>query len=222
MIFNEDPSIEKIVYFIRHGQSEHNAIPVAQTPESPLSEKGLKQAESVAERFSAIPFNKVISSTLIRARQTAQKISDASGVSVEFSDLFVERILPASLSGKPYSDPAAHSLWKDWEKSLVSADFRVEDGENYHDIILRSDKALEYILQRPERTMTVVSHSYFIRTLVSRMIAGDELTPSLFLNLQRSASIENTGVSVAVYKRGRDKTSYWTLMVHNNYSHLAV
>ena len=44
-------------------------------------------------------------------------------------------------------------ILKDWEKSLVSADFRVEDGENYQDIILRSDKALEYILQRPERTL---------------------------------------------------------------------
>ena len=113
----------------------------------------MKQAESIAERFSGISLDIVISSTLTRARQTAQKISDASGVSVEFSDLFVERILPASLSGKPYSDPAADMIWKDWEKSLVSADFRVEDSENYQDIILRSDKALEYILQRPERTL---------------------------------------------------------------------
>ncbi len=221
MIIKDDPSVDKIVYLIRHGLSEANIVPVAQTPESPLSEKGLKQAESIAERFSNISFNKVISSTLPRAGQTAQKISDSSGVSIEFSDLFVERILPSSLHGKPYSDPAAGRIWKDWEKSLVSMDIKVEDGENYQDIILRSENALEYLLQQSEKTLVVVSHSFFIRTLISRILSGDELTPALFGNLQRSASIENTGVSVIVYKRGRDKTSYWKLLVHNDHSHLS-
>jgi len=124
------------------------------------------------------------------------------------------------LHGKPYSDPAAGMIWKDWEKSLVSTESRVEDGENYQDIILRSDNALEYLFQRPEKTLVVVSHSYFIRTLIVRILSGDELSPALFGNLQRSASIENTGVSVIIYKQGRDKTSYWKLLVHNDYSHL--
>jgi len=220
MTINENPSIEKMVYLVRHGQSKDNALPVSQTPESPLSETGLKQAGSVAARFSKIPFDKVISSPLPRARQTAEKISEASGWSVEFSDLFVERIIPSSLPGKPYSDPEARRTWKNWEKSLVSTGLRVEDGENYQDIISRAEKALDYLLQHPEKTLAVVSHSYFIRTLVSIVMSGGELTPSLFMKLQRATSIDNTGVTVLVYKKGRDGSSYWKLLVHNDHSHL--
>ena len=33
-------TIEKTIYFIRHGQSEDNAAPVFQAPDSPLSELG--------------------------------------------------------------------------------------------------------------------------------------------------------------------------------------
>jgi broad specificity phosphatase PhoE len=222
MINKDDSSIEKIVYLIRHGQSKDNALPVSQTPESPLSERGLKQAEAIAARFSVLPFDKVISSPLPRAKQTAEKISEASGRSLEFSDLFVERIIPASLPGKPYSDPVARRTWEDWERSLVSTGFRVEEGENYQDIITRCDKAFEYLLQHPEKTLAVVSHSYFIRTLVSRVMGGDKLTPSLFQNLQRATFIDNTGVTVLVLKTGRDGKPYWKLLVHNDYSHLSV
>jgi hypothetical protein len=39
--------IEKVVYLVRHGESEHNVLPVYQSPEAPLSEKGRQQAKKL-------------------------------------------------------------------------------------------------------------------------------------------------------------------------------
>jgi Fructose-2,6-bisphosphatase len=46
--------IEKTVYLIRHGQSEDNVREVFQSPESPLTKKGEKQAKNIAKRISKL------------------------------------------------------------------------------------------------------------------------------------------------------------------------
>ena len=40
----------KVVYFVRHGQSEDNVAPVFQSPDSPLSAVGRNQAARIAAR----------------------------------------------------------------------------------------------------------------------------------------------------------------------------
>lgn len=60
------------IYAIRHGQSETNAINHfggwIQVPLTPL---GFQQAELAGKRIANIPFDRVYSSDLLRARQTA-------------------------------------------------------------------------------------------------------------------------------------------------------
>lgn len=46
------PEIKKVVYFVRHGQSEHNVAPVFQSTESPLNATGVRQANNIAKRVS--------------------------------------------------------------------------------------------------------------------------------------------------------------------------
>src|SRR3989338_8930696 len=71
--------IEKIVYFVRHGQSADNVAPVFQSPDSPLNEKGQQQAESIAQRVSKLSFDALIASPFERAKQTAEAIAKATG-----------------------------------------------------------------------------------------------------------------------------------------------
>ena len=89
-----EKKIEKIIYFVRHGQSEDNAAPVFQSPNSPLSEKGEKQAKLIAERISKISFEALIVSPFERTKQTAEVISRETGAKAEYSDLFVENLKP--------------------------------------------------------------------------------------------------------------------------------
>ena len=152
---------EKIVYFVRHGQSLDNASTVFQSPDSPLTEKGREQAQKIADRVARISFDALIVSPFKRARETADVITKVTGKEAQYSDLFRERTKPTSVNGKSYDDEEASTLWKEWNKSLYTPGMRVADGENFDDIVLRADKALSFLKDRAEESIVVVTHGFF-------------------------------------------------------------
>lgn len=180
-----DYKVQKVVYFVRHGESEDNAVPVFQSPNSLLNEKGKKQAENIAQRVSKLSFDALIASPLERARQTAEVIAKATGKQPEYSELFVERIKPVYISGKPHADEKANMLWREWEKSLYTSGMRAEDGENFDDLIARVDKALSFLQKRKKQSLVVVTHGYFLRTIVARVLLGGLLSGDAFRNIQK-------------------------------------
>ncbi len=215
-----DSKIEKIVYFVRHGQSEDNVAPIFQSPDSPLSAKGIEQAERIAERVSKLPFEALIASPYNRAKQTAEVIARETGKGLEYSELFVERIKPSYVNGKSYTDERASTLWQEWEKSLFKTGTRAEDGENFDDLITRADKALAYLSTRPEQSLIVVTHGYFLLTLVARVVLGDLLLSETYKCFQKIASMENTGLTVLRYHSGLETKPAWRLWIYNDHAHL--
>lgn len=215
-----DREIKKVVYFIRHGQSEHNVAPVFQSPDSPLSEFGRKQAQSIAERVSKLSFEAFIASPFARAKETADIISETTGKEYELSDLFVERMKPSVVNGKPYEDKEASGIWKEWEKSLYIEGMRVADGENFDDLVARADKALKYLQDRPEKSLVVVTHGFFLRTLIARILIGGSLSGEAHFRFQKSASMENTGITVIRYQSNFEQPDSWRLWIYNDHSHL--
>ena len=212
---------EKIIYLVRHGQSADNVAPVFQSPDSPLNEKGKKQAESIAQRVSKLSFDALIASPFERAKQTAEIITKATSKEAEYSKLFVERVKPTYINGKPYTDEKASTLWKEWEKSLYTPGLRAEDGENFDDLIARADKALAFLTNRAEQSLVVVTHGYFLRTIVARVLLGDLLSGEAFRNIQRTAAMENTGITVLQYRSGFEEKPAWRLWIYNDHAHLA-
>jgi probable phosphoglycerate mutase len=211
---------EKVVYFVRHGQSADNAAPVFQSPNSPLTEKGRGQAQKIAERVTKLSFNALISSSFRRAEETAEIIAKMTGKNVQYSDLFIERAKPTSVNGKPHTDEVANALWKKWNESLYVPGMRAEDGENFDDITARADKALAFLKDRPERSIVVVTHGYFLRTVLARVLVGESLTGEIFKKFQRGAMMENTGLTVLEYQTGSEEESRWRLWVYNDHAHL--
>lgn len=209
----------KVVYFVRHGQSEGNIAPVFQTLDSPLSPQGKEQAKLIAERVSKLSFETLIASPLPRTKETAEAVSSVTGKEVEYSELFVERVKPTNLGGKSYDDPEADKLWQEWEESLYTSGLRVEDGENFDDLIARADKALKFLNERPEETIVVVTHGFFLRTIVARVLLGDTLMPESFRKLQSSIEMENTGLTVLKYGERYGGTS-WMVWIYNDHAHL--
>ncbi len=210
----------KTVYFVRHGQSEANVAPIFQGPDSPLNQMGIRQAEAVAARAVKIPFDALISSPYARAKQTAEIIAAATGKTPEYSDLFVERIKPKSIDGMPYTDDTASKTWRAWEGSLHTPALRIEDGENYDDLVLRADNALDFLSTRTEDRALVVTHGYFLRSIIARVLLRDALTPQSFKNIQRSANMQNTGITVLRHEGGFESPSTWKLWIFNDHSHL--
>ncbi|HUB94158.1 MAG TPA: histidine phosphatase family protein [Verrucomicrobiae bacterium] len=109
--------LQKVVYLVRHGQSEGNTSPVFQSFKSPLSTKGKEQANRVASRFEHLDFEVLISSPQVRAQQTAAAIATKASKPIERSDLFVEWMKPKSIDGKPVDDIQANTTWRAWQKA---------------------------------------------------------------------------------------------------------
>lgn len=213
------PKIEKIVYFVRHGQSVGNVTKAFQAPDSPLNEKGMEQAQRIAERIAKLSFDALIVSPFPRTRQTAEAITRATQKNPEYCDLFVERLKPTSINGKPYTDEEASKKWDEWHSSLYDENLRVEDGENFTDLVNRADNALDFLAQRSESNIVVVTHGYFLRTIIARVLLGESLTGNSFKHFQKHTEHENAGLTVLYYERDGDETK-WRLWIYNDHAHL--
>lgn len=66
----------KRLYLLRHGQTDANTLGIiaGKSPDMPLNETGLKQAELTAKALSQAVFHHIYMSPALRARQTAKQI----------------------------------------------------------------------------------------------------------------------------------------------------
>src|SRR5580704_2394624 len=79
------------ILLVRHGETDGNAARILQRPDVPLNDRGLRQAEQLARRLSAVGFARILCSDLLRARMTAAPLAARSGVAIEQNPLLQER-----------------------------------------------------------------------------------------------------------------------------------
>lgn len=81
-----------ILYVVRHGESESNIQGRwGGRYNTPLTAKGLEQAKQLADKFTGISLDIIITSSLTRARQTAEAIREIVNMPLVLSDEFMER-----------------------------------------------------------------------------------------------------------------------------------
>ena len=66
----------------------------------------------------------------------------------------------------------------------------------------------------------MVTHGFFLRTLIARILIGDFLSGEAFFKFQKSASMENTGITVIRYQSSFEQTDSWRLWIYNDHAHL--
>lgn len=80
------------LYVVRHGESEANVNKIVQGhTDSPLTQRGVEQAEEVAETFKDIGFDAIYSSDLERAKRTAQIIKLDRKIEIKTSPFLREK-----------------------------------------------------------------------------------------------------------------------------------
>jgi probable phosphoglycerate mutase len=214
---------EKIVYFVRHGESVANVSGIYQTPETPLTDRGREQARAIAERAKHIKFEKLVSSPLPRTRETAERIFETTGKQPEYSELFVERLKPKKLQGRKLGEPEADEMYKKWMASLHEGGPKFEDGETFNELVARIDKTLKFLEEQEANSMMVVTSGYFMKGVLARIIFGEDLTPQILKKLESRLKTENTGISIikwGAYSRYRNEGVHWRVLVFNDHSHL--
>jgi len=80
------------LYFVRHGESEANTQHVISNRNSlfELTECGREQAQTLAQKLSAIPFTAIFSSPILRARETAEILSQSFRLPYEVTEALRE------------------------------------------------------------------------------------------------------------------------------------
>ena len=149
------------ILLVRHGETDGNAARVLQRPDVPLNDRGLRQAEQLARRLSALGFARILCSDLLRARMTAAPLAARSGVAIEESPLLQERNF-GDLRGMPYA-----ALKED----PFGPDVLPPNGEDWPTFHARVADAFAFIVSRRQGvngTLVVVTHGLVCRALVER------------------------------------------------------
>lgn len=150
--------------FIRHGETALNAARVMQPADTPLSARGLAQAEAVAQRLAALHPVAVLSSDLPRALQTAQAIvAAAGGVPLHLSPLLHERNF-GDLRGRPHASLGFDAL------TMQEAP---PNGESMATFVARVEQAFDLAVRMRlglSGPLVVVSHGLVIKALLGHRI----------------------------------------------------
>ena len=143
-----------MLYIIRHGKTEMNAKMLMQgRSDHPLNEAGIAQAEEAAERFAemGVRIDKVYTSPLVRALQTAKKIAPDAELTVD------ERLIEMDYGpyeGMDLMNPAPEVI--DFFMDFVNVP-APEGMEPLPDIVKRLGNFLEEIAMEAESKNILIS-----------------------------------------------------------------
>lgn len=143
---------------MRHGETLWNIEKRLQGHENtPLSPRGIAQAEAIIPSIKALSPARVVSSDLGRVRQTV----DIIGYSQAVADPELRELNMGAWTGKSKPDLIAHqkSLYDAWRAGT----FTPEGGEQWHAFLERIEKALYSWLRAGDGDLLAVVHSGVIR-----------------------------------------------------------
>lgn len=156
------------IVLVRHGETEGNATRVLQLPDIPLNERGMRQAERLADRLQTFDIRQIVCSDLQRARMTAAPIAARLGLPVELTPLLQERNF-GDLRGRSYLDVGGNPF---------APDFVPPNGESWPVFHLRVEQAFAYIAklraELAEGDLLVVTHGLVCRAMFERHIVWQE------------------------------------------------
>ena len=153
------------VYLVRHGESEANAAGVfAGQTDSPLTPKGRDQAKVVATALRPIHFDRIVTSTLSRTKDTAAEIAAGRGVPVEaFAGL--NEIDLGEAAGKPFDEVRGLPGYES------DGFHQWPGGESLDQVVARAMRIIDRLAaESPGKTICIVGHGGVTRILVSRFM----------------------------------------------------
>lgn len=146
----------KHLYYCRHGLSVMNEQGLlAGSTDTPLSENGRKQAAKAAETAKNLHIDLIVSSPLSRAHETATIIAREIGYPQE------KIIVDDRTRERDFGDMEGIA----WHLN-IHFDYN-DTVESYESIMARAAAVKDWLDDRPEETILLVSHGAFIRAIRS-------------------------------------------------------
>ena len=145
------------LYVIRHGQSETNVDRrFGGWAQVPLTEKGMNQARSTHEKLKGIKFDRIISSDLLRAKQTTELVFPGC---VYSEDRRLREINVGAVLEKKCRIASLEEYGEPLRKAMENRDYRAFDGESTEDQIRRVAEFMDDLAAIPDdERIAVVCH----------------------------------------------------------------
>ena len=199
---------ETEIILIRHGETEWNSQQRMQGhSNSDLSSVGQTQIQALGQWMKNVPFDHIYSSDSLRAKHTAEAITQFSGHKLKIDLRLREKNLGVfeGLTSEEARErhPEVFRLFK-----TAGSKYVIDEGESTQQL---QDRALEIVseirIKHPEERVLLVTHGGFIRVFMKHSLGLSLETPTRFL-------IRNTGVFRLVWD---DK---WLVSQMGGVSHL--
>jgi len=185
---------ETEIILIRHGETEWNSQQRMQGhSNSDLSSVGQAQIQALGQWLKIVPFDLIYSSDSLRAKQTAEAITQFSGHELKIDLRLREKNLGIfeGLTSEEARErhPEVFRLFK-----TAGSKYVIDEGESTQQL---QDRALEIVdeirIKHLEESVLLVTHGGFIRVVMKHSLGLSLETPTRFL-------IRNTGVFRLVWE----------------------
>ncbi|QPA32816.1 histidine phosphatase family protein [Thermaerobacillus caldiproteolyticus] len=198
------------LYFTRHGETEWNVEKRMQGwQDSPLTEKGKKDAIMLGKRLESIEFAGIYTSTSGRTVKTAQLIRGERLIPI-YQDEHLREIYLGDWEGKTHEeimqfDPIAFDHF--WNQPHLYSPKR---GERFIDVQNRAFAAIQRIIEHHQSgNVLIVTHAVVLKSLIARLknLPLEQLWAPPFIH----------GTSVTIVQVDHDT---FTFVVEGDVSHL--
>jgi broad specificity phosphatase PhoE len=140
---------------------------------------------------------------------------EASGV--EENELFVERKRPSVQEEKSKKLEELKAIDKAILDNWEVVDWRYSDEENFEDLRLRAQKAFDFLENRSEDTIVVVTHKNFLHCLMWYRLFGHNVTAQEAQVVRNNLVMSNTGI---VWMQFDEDKKDWKIITWNDHAHL--
>ncbi|WP_155593344.1 histidine phosphatase family protein [Lysinibacillus cavernae] len=139
------------IYIIRH------CLAQGQSPDAPLTETGLKQAETLADFFKDIKIERILSSPFLRAIQSIEPLSIRESITIEIDERLSERLL----STRDLPD-----WYEKLQATFIDMDLKFDGGESSREAMDRIVTVVEDAFAQDADNILIVSHGNIISLLL--------------------------------------------------------
>lgn len=198
------------IYFVRHGETGGNVAHRHQAEDTPLTPKGKKQALKAAEIIKTYEPTHLLTSSLVRAVETAMEIGAVCELLPETNYHLIELERPKHLYGHFHKSPQSFFFYLRWYLGRTSD----EEGESYAELRLRIERVKEQLAMYPaDARVVVVTHSVFLSLFLVHMCREKPLSPLQALQTFRTIlSMRNTHVAPVLFDAdAHPQTCPWIL-----------
>ncbi len=170
------------IIFLRHGQAKNNTerILAGRTEGVPLTDIGIKQAEHTAELLEHMNISTIYSSSIQRAKHTAEIVGKHNSLDVTIDDRLIELDM-GKFTGMPYDEifnDHGNVFMKFYNGELEIAHNGVE---TFSEVKKRVLGIVDHVIDKhPDENVLLVTHMDPIKAMLSTVV---DLSPTNLFEL---------------------------------------